>query len=733
MPTISYKSAVIAAFLMLSLAAVGGVLLNAHIGASTAVMKLSSEIVQSLGERVVQRATHAVDTIESYLYVNAEVAADSADILADQGRLLRVFWQQLIHSPAVRAVYIADPSGNMVQVDQDPRLATRVVDRSPSSVGEQLVYRAPDFEAIAHASRPTQYDPRTRPWYQVAETGRVHWSEVYRYAFSQGQGDTLSQGVTASLAVTDPEGQLRYVVAADVTLQGMSDFLSSQPIAEDVAIFVVDDQDRLVAYPYQLNLDPATNTGDGPLPRVQELQQDWIQDAYANYTESGRKTGEPLITHTDGDTYITTATRFEARVKSKWRLIVIAPKAYLLSSANQILRESLVTSVIILLIALFLIYSVATYLSGPILQLAANSRLIEKFQFDEVTHCAHRWTEVGELDDSLRRIGTKLRSLAKFVPAELVSQWLHGDKDLDLDTEVRDLDLLFSGIDDPTRVLANQDPAQLDEWLPPHLDSLAATIHDQRGTIERFTGDGLRAFWGAPTALEGGARRACRSALLAIEANPIEANHKAVTNGRHDEGRADTSPVRTRIAIHSGPALVGNFGSQQRLTYTAVGEAVSTGAALLPLNQRYGTRIIISQSTHEQVKEHFLCRPLDVVRLDTNPGASPNSGSGSSSGSGSGSGPALPLFELVADRTTQPPLDHRLFIDAYTLAFERYLRRDWEDALRHLDSIPEAYRDDRSVQRLSARCRGLLDGSLPLPPKDWDGVYPSTVRDPADV
>ena len=720
MPTISYKSAVITAFLMLSLAAVGGVLFNSHVGTSTAVMKLSSEIVQSLGERVVQRATHAVDTIESYLYINAEVAADSSDILADQGRLLRVFWQQVIHSPAVRAVYIADPNGNMVQVDQDPRLATRVVDRSQSGADEQLIYRAPDFEAIAHASRPTQYDPRTRPWYQAAEAGRVHWSEVYRYAFSQGQGDTLSQGVTASLAITDPEGRLRYVIAADVTLQGMSDFLSSQPIAEDVAIFVVDDQDRLVAYPYQLNLDPKYDTGAGPLPQVQALQQDWIQDAYANYTDTGKKTGEPLITHTDGDSYITTATKFEARVKSNWRLIVIAPKAYLLSSANQILRESLVTSVIILLIALFLIYSVAAHLSGPILQLAANSRLIEKFQFDQVTRCGHRWTEVGELDGSLGRIGAKLRSLAKYVPAELVSQWLHGDKDLDLGTEVRDLDLLFSGIDDPARGLRTQDPAQVDEWLPTHLDSLAAAIHDQRGTIDRFTGDGLCAFWGAPTALEGGARRACRSALLAIDAS-----QETISDSGYKEGQGDTSVHSTHIAIHSGPARVGNFGNQQRLTYTAVGEAVSTGAALLPLNQRYSTRIIISQSTHEQVKGHFLCRPLDVVRLaagDANPGL------------------GLPLFELVADRTTQLPLDHRLFIDAYTLAFERYLHQAWKDALKHLASIPETYQDDRSVQRLSARCRGLLDGSLPPPPKDWDGVYPTTTLatplatppDPAD-
>ena len=695
MPTISYKSAVIVAFLSLSLVAIGAVLFNTHAGTSAAVMKLSSQIVQDLSAQVVQRATHAVDSIESYLYVNAEVAMDDTngtDIVANRDRLLRVFWQQLIHSQPVRAVYIADPVGNMVQVDQDPRLMTRVIDRTGSGNSEQLVYRTPGFDAVAHASRPSDYDPRERPWYKTAKAGQVHWSEVYPFAFSQGQRGALSRGVTASLAVTAANGSVRYVVAADVTLQGVSDFLSAQPMAEAVAMFVVDDQDRLLAYPYQLNLDPKYDTGNGPLPRVEELAQDWIQDAYANYRDRGMKTGEALVTRTDGASYVTTATVFESRVKSDWRLIVIAPKSYLLSSANQILRESLVTSLIILLLALFVIYLVASYLSGPILQLAANSRLIELFRFDEVSRDDQRWSETSRLDDSLRHIATKLRRLAQHVPSELLAQWSHDDKALDPGTEVRDLDLLVAGVDDPSRSSGHLDPATSAEWLPGHLATLADIIHDQRGTLDHFTGDGVVTFWGAPVVIEGGALRACNSALQTVKANP---------------GSIAADGLHSCAAVHSGAALVGNFGSPQRLSYAAIGEVVSTAAALLSLNRRYGTRIIISDATHERIEGQFQCRPLDVVRL-------------------SDGGPALPLFELIADRSTQLPVDHRLFIDAYTQAFEDYLRKAWGEALRHLASLPEAYRDDLSVRCLTSRCQALLDDNPTPLPKVWDGVYPTT-------
>lgn len=697
MQSISYKSALIGVFLILSLAGIGSVLYNAYSSTSAAVLKLSNEIIDRLSDRIVERAVDEVSTIEGYLYMNAALANSTGDIIAAQEQILPVMWQQLFHNKALRSAYIADQHGNLVLADQDPRPLTRVIDRGKTPIDEQLVYRSADFVPIARVTQVNDFDPRERPWFTASTAGQVHWSELYQFAYAGSESDVRSWGVTVSLAVTDAQGQRRFVLAADVTLQGLSDFLSAQTISEQVAIFVVDEQDRLVAYPYQLDLDRADSDADEPLPRVESLPQPWIQAAYDAYKAGGRQTDQTLVTQTDGETYITNATNFGPDLESSWRLVMIAPKAYLVRSAVGILRESLTISLILLLASLFVIYLVASYLSSPIQQLADNSRRIEKFRVDEVRPLTHRWRDIRELDDSLNTIGRELQTLARYAPVELVDQWLHHDHAIGIGAETRDLDLLMSGIADAPRLCRALAGKNAEKLLPLHFQALSDIIHDHRGTIDRYTGDGLRAFWGAPADIKGGTERACNSALLAIAGET--------------EPQADEPLIQPDFAIHSGPALVGNFGSDQRMSYTAIGPAATDAAALLALNTRYGTRIIISDTSYQRVADAFRCRPLDVVHL--HPGD-----------------PALTLYELVAGHNTQLPLDRSRFIDAYTLAFERYRQQAWEDALQELAGIPEHYRDDPSVRLLSRRCRGIADGSLAPPPADWNGAYPCPKTSP---
>ena len=134
-----------------------------------------------------QRATDGAHLIENYLRINAEIATRTNGILAAQDLLLPVFWQQLIGTPAVRTVYVADSAGNLVQADQDPSPVTRIVDQSVTPLNQQMVYRNPHFEAIAEVPKPIDYDPRKRAWFKNSVAGRVHWSPIHRFAFSEGQ------------------------------------------------------------------------------------------------------------------------------------------------------------------------------------------------------------------------------------------------------------------------------------------------------------------------------------------------------------------------------------------------------------------------------------------------------------------------------------------------------------------------------------------------------------------
>lgn len=698
MQSFSYKTLLIIVFLLLSLGGIGGVLYNAYSSTAKAVFGLSEQLLTHLSERVVHRAVGEVRHIESYLYANAALIASTPDILADRDRLLPVFWQQLRHNNAVRSVYVADTRGDMVQVHQAPRLLTRVIDRRGDGGVESITYRSPAYEPIAHSDKATDYDPRRRPWFKGSVAGKVVWSPVYDFAFGLHDGAPPLRGVTASLAIGDSVDPHRYVVAADVTLGGIADFLSEQEVADEVAVFVVDGQDRLIAYPYQLGLDQPLDDPNTRLPQVDALPQDWIRQAYAVYRAAGSPTGQTIVTKTGGETYFTNAISLDPSIENAWRVVVIAPNAYLLRSATGILRQSMTLSLILVLASLFVIYWVASYLSSPIRQLAANAGRIERFRFEDVQPLTHRWCDIRDLDDSLAHICAQLQTLAKFVPRELRDRWLRDDQPIRLGARVHDLDLLVSQLGDGPGLLYRLSEQHQDR-LAAHCQTVSDIIHDRRGTIDHYTGDGLRAFWGAPATVKGGTERACDCALLAAAAEDQAASD------------ADEPPLRSNFAVHSGRSLAGNFGSEQRMSYTTLGATAFVASELLDLNRRYGTRVIISEASYRQVAGRFRVRPLDRVRLDHDQ-------------------PAQTLYELVAVQGTELALARKQFIDAYTIAFECYGRQAWVDALDALAKVPPAYRDDRSVRLLDCRCRRLAEGAAPPLPDDWDGAWPEPETPP---
>ena len=137
-----------------------------------------------------------------------------------------------------------------------------------------------------------------------------------------------------------------------------------------------------------------------------------------------------------------------------------------------------------------------------------------------------------------------------------------------------------------------------------YFTALSDVIMEQGGTIDKFIGDGLMAFWNAPNLQDDHCERACRAALLARKANGrINCEFKA-------EG---LPPFYTRYGIHVGEAVVGNIGSSERMNYTVLGSVVNLAARLEGLNKEHGTDILISEAVYERVKHRFCCRFVGTV------------------------------------------------------------------------------------------------------------------------
>jgi adenylate cyclase len=215
------------------------------------------------------------------------------------------------------------------------------------------------------------------------------------------------------------------------------------------------------------------------------------------------------------------------------------------------------------------------------------------------------------------------------------------------------------------------------------------------GTVDKYIGDAIMAFWGAPKAREDHPLVACQAAL---------ANQQRLRALRAAWAERDWPKLRQRIGIHTGEAVVGNFGSESRLDYTAIGDAVNLASRLEGLNSHYGTEIMMSETTYEAVADDVVARPLDRVKVK-------------------GRAAGILAYELVGLRgeVDRAVVDR---IRRYTEALDLYFARDWRRAEDIFLEVAEKY-EDVAAGRMLARVRGYAETP---PPERWDGIHRMTSK-----
>ncbi|MDD5391981.1 MAG: cache domain-containing protein [Thiothrix sp.] len=341
-------------FVALLLGALVFALTGAYKRADAVTNGIASRMMTEIGKIVIQRTTTILQSTETQLKTDAVLTQyTNGTALPDAHTYwLPLFWKQLELNPQVSAIYIADTQGNFIKADRLPRWATRVLDTRSGTPLEKRVYRQADYSALAHTETPIQYDPRTRPWYASAKDGKpgtVYWSGIYRFASID------AVGITASIPFFDTQNKLAGVLAADITLQGLSDFLSEQAFGDHDVALIINAQQELVAYPTRLGLDAAATAAQqaGRLPTLAMLdpEQAWVNEAYQRQTQGQQ--AQPFAFN--GDSYIPVVMDFPNQ-PAGWKLLVVAPEDDLLAGANRSIAENLTLSLFALLLFGFILY-----------------------------------------------------------------------------------------------------------------------------------------------------------------------------------------------------------------------------------------------------------------------------------------------------------------------------------------------------------------------------------------
>jgi adenylate cyclase len=199
-----------------------------------------------------------------------------------------------------------------------------------------------------------------------------------------------------------------------------------------------------------------------------------------------------------------------------------------------------------------------------------------------------------------------VKSFSAFVPIGLVTQLLQSEQKLELGGHSRFLTIFFSDLEGFSTLSEEVPSQELLLRVSAYLELVTKTVNQEHGTIDKFIGDGVMAFWGAPALLEDHAWRSCVAAMR------IQRGMDALNERWRGEG---LKPLNIRIGIHSDAVLVGNIGSKERMSYTVMGDGVNIAARLEGINKEFRTHICISHSVFKEAGERLCVRPIDEVTV----------------------------------------------------------------------------------------------------------------------
>jgi adenylate cyclase len=220
--------------------------------------------------------------------------------------------------------------------------------------------------------------------------------------------------------------------------------------------------------------------------------------------------------------------------------------------------------------------------------------------------------EVAELHQGVDLLESALRSFAQYIPLGVVRQLVESGRPLALGVEKRQLSVLFTDVENFSTLAEKIAPDELLLLLSQFFSAATEAIATEGGTVDKFIGDAVMAFWGAPNDVGDHELRACRAALR------LSHRVRAINAQRAQEGK---ETFRIRIGLNSAEVLVGNVGSTERLSYTAIGDGVNVASRLEGVNKQFGTTICISDNVYERVADKIVARPLGEVSVKGRQGA----------------------------------------------------------------------------------------------------------------
>jgi adenylate cyclase len=713
-PRLSLSMAILATALGFALAITGLLTWKTMAGSTQAGREMAVKMLSLAGDHILLETAHFCQPVVQLRDTLAAIPDAAAQARGFDHPLRAAFLDALDTIPQLYSLYIAHDDGGFFQgvsLRGRPGLLRELQAPPGTMYGVRYIavtggvpmqaWRFYDDERkVIGETNPVKatYDPRTRPWYQGALASQAGFrTEPYVFASLKNLGVSLSRGMPA----TQPA-----VLGLDVTLASLSGFVAEQRMGASGLVYLATVSGRLIAYPDPDKLILTTQNPDGSqtltTAQVGDLD-DPLAKAVKSAFEAGGNTPYSTRELVLGDVEYMTEVMPIPILGSQHEFVALAvPSSEFIGPLQQAQRHGLLLVAALMLAAAPVMLLAARSMAKPLGELTAEAVRVSELDLNPTPAiCSH----IAEVDTLCRAMGVmkaNFQIFGRYLPRSLMRH-LHNGALATLGGQRREITLLFTDVADFTSLSEGMDPEELMQTMSDYFQGVTKAIIDSNGTIDKFIGDAVMAFWNAPSHDDGHIELACAAALRLQKATA------AFNETRLAQG---LPPLLTRVGVHTGEAVVGNIGTDERMDYTALGSVVNLTSRLEALNKYYGTSILASKRVRDAVNRSFLFRSADVVVPK-------------------GLAEAQATFELLGAKANSayPEVAVSSRMLGYCSRWERamtlYRTKQWPSALAEFAALSEMMPEDGLAKRYVRRIERLVAGDQN---DDWQAAVHFTEK-----
>ncbi len=543
-------------------------------------------------------------------------------------------------SPHIDAVYVGYPNGAFFQVmraNNSPRWHANVSAPEETVFAMRVVIRDEDGRSLSTwhfldsdgkefgvgPQREVDYDPRRRPWYRAAirADGPVS-TAPYMSASTETLTLTMANSMVADKGI---------VIGVDVMLETISKMLVEQAVSENSVGFIFDDNGRLIVHSNpaimaelaeQLSRqsppkrafaanDPelvAQIVARGSQPDAPTFDDPLLSAVQALLPAAGQSPSADLVEFVvGGKRWLARTASVSAKAShllQGYSIVIAAPVSDFTADSIAQIKQKLLIAAAFVVLGVLLALLVSRRISRALVALADDASQIGNLDFQH-WRASFSWIkEINVLERALGSARSAIGTFAVYVPRELVRQIVASGQDAAGAAVRREVTVLFTDIRDFTTISEQNAPEEVVDMLTAYFQTMNTVVERNNGVIVQYLGDSIYAMWNAPAENSDHVADGCRCAL----------ELKAAIDALNEENEKAGRPVLvTRFGLHTGIAVVGSVGAEDRRQYTAMGDTVNVASRLEGMNKQFGTTILTSAAVKAAAGTAGEFRPLGTA------------------------------------------------------------------------------------------------------------------------